>query len=307
MKEKLSILKEIFGSYYKSHDEYLFSCPFCKHHKKKLSINLDLGVYKCWVCDSKGKNLQRLVRRHASRDLTRQWQLLTNQVDMSEVEDLFEEKTSAPPAQHLTLPAEFTFLGNPNLSYESRRPLRYLKERGITLEDVYYYKLGFCDAGEYKNRIIFPSFDHEGYCNYFVGRSYGNSNLKYKNPKVSRDIIFNELLVDWRKPVVLVEGPFDALKTKNSIPVLGSTLSVKSRLFARLVEEQTAVYIGFDADALQKSLLVIKNMIEYGLEVYRLDTSNIDDIGSLGTADVEKLKDTATLMDFESFVFSSCR
>ena len=119
MKEKLNILKEIFGSYYKSHEEYLFSCPFCKHHKKKLSINLALGVYKCWVCDSKGKSLQRLVRRHASRDLSRKWQLLTNQVDMSEVEDLFEEKSNAPARQRLPLPAGFTFLGSPPLSYLS--------------------------------------------------------------------------------------------------------------------------------------------------------------------------------------------
>ena len=84
-------------------------------------------------------------------------------------------------------------------------------------------------------------------------------------------------------------------------------MSIKSRLFTKLVEEQTTVYIGFDADALQKSLRVIKNMIEYGLEVYKLDTSSIDDIGSLDALEVEKLKDTAALMDFENFIFSSCR
>ena len=36
----LSLLQEILGPYQQQRDEYLFSCPFCHHHKKKLSINI---------------------------------------------------------------------------------------------------------------------------------------------------------------------------------------------------------------------------------------------------------------------------
>ena len=71
------------------------------------------------------------------------------------------------------------------------------------------------------------------------------------------------------------------------------------------MEKSPQVYIAFDNDALQKSLHVIKNMIEYGLEVYRIDTSNIEDIGSLSSAEVEKLKLGAKLMNFENLVLSS--
>lgn len=307
MREKLNILKEVFGSYYKSRDEYLFACPFCKHHKRKLSINLTLGVYKCWVCDSKGKSLQGLVSRFAAPNQSKKWRQLNNQIDMSDPPNIFQVEEIPEEKQRLKLPQEFIFLGGFNLPPEARRPLRYLLERKVTVEDIRFYKLGFCSEGEYRNRIIIPSFDAEGYCNYFVGRTYKDDSFKYKNPRVSRNIIFNELLVDWEKPVMLVEGPFDALRARNSICVLGSTLNPKSRLFSKLVEKQPRVYIGFDIDAIQKSLRVIKSMLEYGLEVYQIDTSNVEDIGSLTKAAVEELRENAVPMNFENFIFSSCR
>jgi len=305
MKDKLNILKEVLGPYYKSRDEYLFSCPYCKHYKRKFSINLNLGVYKCWVCDSKGKSLQRLVRRFGHPQLFQKWRQLTNQIDMSSMDTLFQKEEIAQENQRLSLPEEFLFLGASQLPHEAQRPLRYLKARGITLEDIRYYKLGFCHTGAYRNRIVIPSFDAEGYCNYFVGRSYNGDTLKYKNPPASRNVVFNELLIDWSEPVMLVEGPFDALKARNSICILGSTLNVKSRLFFKLVEKQSPVYVGLDGDALQKSLRVIKNMLEYGLEVFQMDTSNIEDIGSLSYTEVEKLRETAVPMNFENFIFSS--
>ena len=46
---KLRIIKDFLGSYYKSKDEFLFHCPKCKHHNKKLSLNFDKNVFKCWI------------------------------------------------------------------------------------------------------------------------------------------------------------------------------------------------------------------------------------------------------------------
>ena len=82
----------------------------------------------------------------------------------------------------------------------------------------------FCDFGEYQHRVIIPSFDDEGNVNFFVGSSYTDDWMKYKNPQVSKDIIFNDLNIDWEDDIILVEGAFDAMKCKNAIPLLGSTL-----------------------------------------------------------------------------------
>mgnify|MGYP005631781647 CR=1 FL=1 len=41
---------------------------------------------------------------------------------------------------------------------------------------------------------------------YFVARTYNGDAYKYKNPNASKDIIFNELFIDWNTDLVLVEG-----------------------------------------------------------------------------------------------------
>ena len=158
MREKLNILKEVFGSYYKSRDEYLFACPYCKHHKRKLSINVALGVYKCWVCDTKGKSLYRLVKRFGPPHLVREWRDLSHQVDMSEPTDIFASPNILEEKQRLSLPSEFIFLGGTNLPHEARRPLRYLNDRDITLQDIRFYKLGFCIEGGVSKANYYPIF-----------------------------------------------------------------------------------------------------------------------------------------------------
>jgi DNA primase len=300
MQNKIQVLKEIFGPYYKSKNEYLFKCPFCEHHKKKLSINLDLNVYKCWVCDSKGKNIQYLIKKFASRQILKKWQLLDEKVDMSIGDDLFDEVLEEE--QILKLPVEYVCLANKNLPMTAKKALNYLKKRGIIEKDIKYFKIGFCEEGEYKCRIIIPSFNEEGYCNYFIARTYTDDWLGYKNPEASKDIIFNDLLMDWNEPITIVEGIFDAIKAENSIPLLGSTLNEKSKIFCKLIEKTKCVYLALDKDALKKSFLIVKDLLEYGVEVYRIDTSKIDDIGSISKAEALELRKTALPMTFDNYI-----
>jgi len=39
--------------------------------------------------------------------------------------------------------------------------------------------------------------------------------------------------------------------------------------------------LGLDADAEKKAGQMIKNMLQYDMEVYRIDTSTVEDIGSM--------------------------
>ena len=43
--------------------EQAHHCPFCHHHKKKLQVNLETQYWHCWVCDSKGRTIQSLLRK----------------------------------------------------------------------------------------------------------------------------------------------------------------------------------------------------------------------------------------------------
>ena len=66
-----------------------------------------------------------------------------------------------------------------------------------------------------------PSFNEDGYCNYFIARTYTDDWLDYKNPEASKDIIFNDLLMDWNEPITIVEGVFDAIKSRKFNTPLG--------------------------------------------------------------------------------------
>ena len=108
-----------------------------------------------------------------------------------------------------------------------KHALKYLKSRGLTKEDILRYNIGYCETGKYRNRIIIPSYDESNELNYFIGRSYlSKTKRKYMNPEAQKEIIiFNEYLVDWTKPIYIVEGAFDSIFIPNSIPLLGKFMS----------------------------------------------------------------------------------
>ena len=297
MRNKKNILREVLGSGYDSRDETLYHCPFCKHHKKKLSVNVTKGFFKCWVCDTKGA-ISYLIKRFGSIDDRHDWALLDQEVDFSTMDLIFNQpEEKLPPVK---LPSEYMCLAKKDLPPAANEAISYLWSRGIGQKDILYHKIGFCLTGKYKKRIIIPSFDDEGNCNYFTARSYSGDWLSYKNPPASKNIIFNDLLINWNEPITLVEGPFDSIKMKNSIPILGSTLKETTKLFKKIVEKQTKVYIGLDEDALNKSMKIVSLLLEYGLDVYKLDTSEIEDIGSITKTEAEELKQEASQIDLES-------
>ena len=192
-KEAKKILNEIFGRYIDKGTELLFTCPVCNHHKRKFSINLDKAVYKCWVCDYRGHNIRRLVRRFGSYLQLQSWEELSDRSDLEKFSDLFMEgfreenrvKTTIP------IPEEFVSLTQENTPATGTYAMKYLTSRGVSKQDILKWKIGYCFNGQYRNRIIVPSFDEDGDCNYFIARSYSGDSYKYKNPMASKDIIFN--------------------------------------------------------------------------------------------------------------------
>ena len=86
--EKTVILKEILGSFSRTGDELLFSCPKCDHHKRKLSVNVDKDVFKCWICEYSGTNIGRLIRRYADFTQKARWQQITGQLEISQFDEI---------------------------------------------------------------------------------------------------------------------------------------------------------------------------------------------------------------------------
>jgi DNA primase len=301
-REKLEILRSVLGRYYQSGTEHLFKCPKCQHEKRKLSINLDKGAFKCWVCDYSGLKIANLIKRFGAFSDHSKWVEMDGSVDLSSFEDLFltKDKPESPVA---TLPESFTTLTGNHRSFKSKYAISYLKSRGITREDILRWKIGYCPDGEYSGRICIPSFDNNGHLNYFIARSYGRDFPKYKNPPVSRDIVFNDLYTDWEDPIVLVEGVFDAIVAENAIPILGSILKESSKLFQKIVRKKATVYIALDPDAADKEKRIINSLLEYDIKVYKVDVSPFEDVGSMTKAEFASRKKESTIIDSIHYLY----
>lgn len=301
--KKIKILRDSLGSFYKSTSELLFSCPKCKHSKKKLSINVDKNVFKCWICEYSGKDVSSLLKYYGESGSANKWRELTGRVEITAFDDLFstEEKESEVCKVSLDLPRGFRFLGKDNGDLDIA-PINYLKSRGLTLEDVYKWRIGYCSDGVHAGRIIIPSFDSSGDLTYYIARSYGDQWPKYMNPKCNKDIVFNELNIDWDEDVILVEGAFDAIKAGNSIPLLGSTLRETSFIFKSIVDNKKEIYVALDPDAKQKALKIAKKFLQYGLSVYMVDVRGHEDVGSMSKGEFEKFKSEASFIEDEYYL-----
>ena len=251
-----------------------YRCPYCNHHKPKLEINFSENKkgehpWHCWVCDKKGKRLYNIFKKiEASPDKIKELNSIVKYVSTnSEQTQTFEQ---------VALPKDFkTFENLKTSDVEGRQALSYLKNRGLTKDDILKYNIGYSTSGRYRNMVIIPSYDANGSLNYFTGRSFEKEPyVKYRNPEVSRDIVPFEMFINWEVPLVLCEGPFDAIAIKrNAIPLLGK--NIQSNLMKKIVTSAVQkIYIALDKDAQKQALTFCERLMNEGKEVYLV---NMDD------------------------------
>jgi DNA primase len=161
---------------------------------------------------------------------------------------------------------------------ESKHAIKFLRKRGITPEDIIKYNIGFCKEGKYEGRVIIPSYDDNGKINYYIARDYNDlSSRKYKNPPNSvKNIIGWGLYINWKAPIILCEGIFDALTIKrNVIPLFGKVLHEK--LMTKLVKSEVdRIYIALDNDAIKYALQHCERLMSYGKKVYLVEMNGKD-------------------------------
>jgi DNA primase len=281
-------------------NEQAHHCPFCNHHKKKLQVNLDTQRWHCWVCDSKGRSIQSLLRK-----------LNVDIRDLNRLKDIYGEDdyTLVEKDEYvakLQLPSEFKQLHFKPKGFnpEYNQALNYLKERGITQADIVKYNIGYCSEGLYFGRIIVPSYDENGDLNYFVARSYyKEERMKYKNPPVNRDVIVFDNQINWNEPIILCEGVFDSFSIKrNCIPLLGKFLlsKLKNKIIEKGVKEVT---IMLDSDAIADSTKHTDYFLKNGIKVRNIIPTD-KDAGEMGFKKVNELLKGAKQTGWDDLVLS---
>ena len=250
-----------------------YSCPYCNHHKPKLEVNFTqnkkgYNPWHCWACDKKGSRVSQLFKKSGapSEKFEELKKLIGAEIEIREQVNNVQVK----------LPEEFKpIIGSRDIL--ARHAFAYLKSRGITKDDIEKYNIGYCENGRYAKMIIIPSYDSSGNLNFFTGRSFEKDPfVKYRNPEVSRDIVPFELFINWNIPLILCEGPFDAIAIKrNAIPLLGKNIqqNLMKKIVTSMVEK---IYIALDTDAMKQALKFAEYFINQGKEVYLVDLEGKD-------------------------------
>ena len=264
-----------------SKGNFAFKCPFCTHHKNKMEVSLRTtakreNFWHCWVCGAKGKTLLSLFKKiKAPQDKINELNIL---IIPDKAGKNIEIGVLELPKEFIALTNYETLITDRVAQIESKHALRFLRSRGITVEDIIKYNIGFCKEGKYGHRIIIPSYDNNRKLNYFIARDYkGETPQKYKNPPVAaKDVIGFELYINWDAPIVLVEGMFDALTIKrNVIPLFGKV--IHGKLMEKLVKSSVdRIYIALDQDARRDALKQAEMLMSYGKEIYLVEMEGKD-------------------------------
>jgi transcription elongation factor Elf1 len=222
-----------------------YHCPYCNHHKPKLEVNFTqhkkgYNPWHCWACDKKGSRVSQIFKKvgAASEKFEELKKLIGAEIEVREVQSTTK----------LELPKEFKSI--------------------INSTDI---------IARHAKMVIIPSYDASGNLNYFTGRSFEKDPfVKYRNPEASRDIVPFELFINWSIPLILCEGPFDAIAIKrNAIPLLGK--NIQQNLMKKIVtSEVEKIYIALDTDAQKQALKFAEYFINQGKEVYFMDLEGKD-------------------------------
>ena len=259
-----SIIEGIFGDVKGLYvnNQLQVNCPRCQERdglptpdgKYNLEINPQKRVFRCWKCENPffSGTLGRLIKTYGGSTNYELYRSLAGVMgDYTPNEDDIEFEPLFLPKEYVS----FKLMDNTNADHMEAYKYMVL-DRKIDKELLYRYNVGFCLSGRYRKRIVVPSYDKYNELNFFVTRNYDKTNKKrppYDNPKVSKNIIFNENLINWDSTVFLVEGVFDMFSVPpNVIPLLGKKIS--SELFIKLKELKPNIIVLLDPDAITDAI-----------------------------------------------------
>lgn len=306
--EKLKFFENVFGKGKLAANGKNFGvrCPICAPSdvaKRKLIIRVLDDVNHCWTCGWKAHTLAPLIRKFGSMTQFTKYceEFAPKNSISSKTYDNLEQDVNV-----IKLPDDFhllTLASSDDLNV--RAAWIYLKKRNVTLRDAWYYKFGISNEIRWKRRIIMPSFDKEGELNYYIARNIDEYDRrpKYDNPDNDKlPVIFNEININWKKKLVICEGPFDLIKCgDNAVCLMGSDLNEESNLFSQIIMNNTPVALALDADMWQTKIpRIAKKLQEYNCDVTLVDVREFGDPGKMTKKQMQIAINNAQVPTWES-------
>jgi DNA primase len=244
----------LMDSFKRSGDSLSGPCPIHKgSNPTQFRVSLSKNVWNCFSeCKHGGNTLDFIARMekisiHAAATKAIEWFTLDRSAMTSSSRREEVESDEAPTEERrkpAAKPVEKQESNVPNkplgfrLDKLEREHPYLLKDRGLTLETIVDFGIGFCAKGTMANRIAIPIHNAKGEVVGYAGRfprTPGEDTPKYKLPAGFRksqelynlDRAFKEPA---EKPLVIVEGFFDCMKLhqlgwKKVVALMGSTMS----------------------------------------------------------------------------------
>lgn len=265
------------GAYDNNTTQYQFNCPYCADekggidNKYNLEISFSLGKYHCWSCGSAGP-ISRLIKSRGGKELADEYFRLIKEIKESKFYDLelFKDNGEFFSDFSLRLPSTFRTIDIKNC--KNKALLQFLEKRCITQDIIDTYNIGLTTWDEedwsWRDRIVFPSYNAIGDLNYYVGRSYKDTDKrnKYKNCDADKfQIILHEDKIQWDADIYLVEGVIDCIYFPQAVSMLGKVLNKKSILYSTLFEKANAnIIIVLDGDTTEDETKRIYRLLDKG-------------------------------------------
>lgn len=289
IQKKILILSNIFDNYENiskipKKGELIFKCvnKKCGSHlkrKDKFCINIFKESAHCWVCGVKYGNISNLIKKIGSQKDFSDW------ISVQEKNEyLIDEKDDKKDEVIYYNSYLNKMVSVFNLQHD--HPARiYLRTRNTPLDksimfNIHYAESLIIDDKKIFNCLCIPSHSYDG-INYLFFRSIKNS-FKYNCKSQKTNIIFNDLFINWNKPICLTEGIFDSIRIFpyiQSIPILGSYLDENSLLFKKIIQKKPPkVFVCLDPeiDAIKKQIKILDLLSYWGINAFSIILMNFD-------------------------------
>lgn len=291
------------------------SCPWCgvSDEGQHLSINLAGKGFRCWRQSvHAGKNPARLIQAllncswEQASAMAGQAKTLPNDF-MNKVKSSLAKQEIVVSTNKLKLPSEFKrFSKLPSC----RMYLDYINRRGFIIGDTFKYGMYYASTGQYKGRVIFSITCNEKLVGWTGRTVYSSEYVRYKtltsdlekaqelgetpapNPISHYLLFYDHVMSSGADTIVLVEGPFDALK----VNVLGEHLGIAATCFftSSLSAQQLNLlhellprfpnkYLLLDQNTFSKAARIRADLVALGVDVKRLSAS-VKDPGEIKNA-----------------------
>ncbi|MBQ4493865.1 MAG: DNA primase, partial [Elusimicrobiaceae bacterium] len=303
------LIKEYVPNVKRSGRTYKACCPFHKEKTPSFSISPDKGLFYCFGCQAGGDIFEFLMRienlsfNEAAKKLAQR-----AGIEWKPFQEMSEEEKKRAQYYKIMLFAK-DFYHQQLLSTQGTAARNYIKERNLTKETTIKFGLGlsffnglvakaktqgfdeqdlktlglanYAGSDYFKNRLMFPIFNHRGEVVAFGARVLGEGQPKYLNspetPLFSKSRILYGLNFagpSIRKEdfVILLEGYMDVIGAhqagvENCVAPLGTSFTAYHANILKRYTNQAVVIFDPDDAGINAALRAALILVEQGIYV----------------------------------------